>query len=354
MHDVFISYSSVEYAEARAIRGFLERNGITCWMAPESIPAGADYAGVIPRAIADCRAFVLILSPNAQASVWVRKELDVAIGKARTVIPFMISKFTLNDTFDFLLSDAQWCYAYSDRDGALRKLLDGVKASGSTYRYVPPAQQKQPTAPPKQPATPPKQPAAPSKPVAPPKQPVTQQKPPVKPAQTKPVGRVCKKCGKAGMTLEQRKPNIFPSVAVMKPLAIVGLLIALTALSGAVGSALDDMSIMGFGFIASLIATAVITGKGIVDKWIDGAIDGKFGSMLAMFIFLTGGVFLIALILGGLIYLSAVGQEQFYPEEIAAMVTLSAVIGLLLVRTLRRAGKTVKVYKCTCGAVERL
>ena len=48
---VFISYSSVEYATALQIRSALESNRIDCWMAPESIPPGSDYADEIQGAI---------------------------------------------------------------------------------------------------------------------------------------------------------------------------------------------------------------------------------------------------------------------------------------------------------------
>ena len=62
MMKVFISYSSKEYDEAYAIKQVLETNGISCWMAPQSIPSGSDYSHEIPRAIKSCEVFLLILS----------------------------------------------------------------------------------------------------------------------------------------------------------------------------------------------------------------------------------------------------------------------------------------------------
>ena len=59
---VFISYSSIEYNKVMEISNVLEKNGINCWMAPQSIPAGSDYGAEIPKAINTCDAFLLVLS----------------------------------------------------------------------------------------------------------------------------------------------------------------------------------------------------------------------------------------------------------------------------------------------------
>ena len=37
----FISYSSKEYAEANNVRDVLNTNGVSCWMAPQSIEGGS-------------------------------------------------------------------------------------------------------------------------------------------------------------------------------------------------------------------------------------------------------------------------------------------------------------------------
>lgn len=65
---VFISYSSKEIEIANQTKLVLENNGIPCWMAPQSIPAGSDYAAEIHSAITDCCAVVLFLSKTSQES----------------------------------------------------------------------------------------------------------------------------------------------------------------------------------------------------------------------------------------------------------------------------------------------
>jgi hypothetical protein len=47
MHDAFISYSTANSSQAYTVRNYLQRSGCTCWMAPDDIPAGSDYAEAI-------------------------------------------------------------------------------------------------------------------------------------------------------------------------------------------------------------------------------------------------------------------------------------------------------------------
>lgn len=140
MHDVFISYSSKEFGAAQAVRVMLEEKGISCWMAPDSIPGGSNYTKEIPVAIRRCRVFVMILSENAQKSNWVLKELDSAVGHNKVILPFMLENFTLSDEFSFLLSGTQWYPAYIDADAELDKMVARIKSitAGPTPQKHPP------------------------------------------------------------------------------------------------------------------------------------------------------------------------------------------------------------------------
>ena len=104
---IFISYSSKDEKITREIKGVLEGAGYECWMAPESISAGEDYADAIPRGIDSCHAFLLVLSENSLKSRFVKKELDRAISKDKYVIPAKIGQCQLTTGFEFLLSDTQ-------------------------------------------------------------------------------------------------------------------------------------------------------------------------------------------------------------------------------------------------------
>ena len=127
MADVFISYKSDEINEANWVREFLTDNGITCWMAPASIEGGTSYAMAIPKAIQECRAFVLILSRAAQESAWVPKEIDQAINHRKRILPFMIEDFVLAPDFGFYLSNVQCYRAFENKTASAKQMLLTIK-----------------------------------------------------------------------------------------------------------------------------------------------------------------------------------------------------------------------------------
>ena len=126
--DVFISYSSSEYAEAGHTKRILEENGFSCWMAPESIPAGSDYGAEIEDAITGCSVFVLLLSAKSQKSVWVPKELGMAISNGKTVLPFHIDASDIVKPFTFHLTNVQRIEAYNNISEAYMELVRQVGA----------------------------------------------------------------------------------------------------------------------------------------------------------------------------------------------------------------------------------
>ena len=127
MKEVFISYSSVDLAQATTVRTVLEKNGLSCWMAPRDIPGGSNYTKEIPIAIRNCKVFVLILSKNAQSSHWVLKELDSAVNCGKVILPFMLEDCALNDEFNFLLTGAQRYAAYQKKAEAMETLIGRIR-----------------------------------------------------------------------------------------------------------------------------------------------------------------------------------------------------------------------------------
>ena len=123
MKKVFISYSSAEYEHASKYRQAFTEKGIHCWMAPESIPVGSNYAVEIPKAIQDAQVFVLILSENSQNSKWVRKEIDLAVNLNKAIFPVRISNGQLISPFSFYLADVQMIQANDDTEIVAERLL---------------------------------------------------------------------------------------------------------------------------------------------------------------------------------------------------------------------------------------
>lgn len=152
MADVFISYKAEEIEDANWVKQTLENNGISCWMAPMSIPGGSSYAVEIPQAIQACKVFVLILSKKTQASKWVPKEIDQAINFNKTIMPFMLEDCALQDDFNFYLTNVQRYAAYESKAAAIEKMINEIRALiGTTVPSAPPTLPTPPTVPEKKP-----------------------------------------------------------------------------------------------------------------------------------------------------------------------------------------------------------
>ncbi len=123
---VFISYSTKNTEIADSVKSELLKNGISCWMAPFSIPYGSNYSTEIFDAVANCKVFVLILSEQAMDSVYVSKELDLAIANCKIVIPFQIDEGKLKKNFAFYLCNVQIIHAESSVDESLKNMTEFI------------------------------------------------------------------------------------------------------------------------------------------------------------------------------------------------------------------------------------
>ena len=97
-------------------------------MAPESIKGGLSYAIEIPKAIKECRVFVVILSEKAQNSKWVPREIVQAINYNKIIMPFAIENCPLKDEFNFYLTNIQRFEAYKNKSLAIEKMVSEIKA----------------------------------------------------------------------------------------------------------------------------------------------------------------------------------------------------------------------------------
>jgi len=104
---VFISYSSRQTAQAMEIAELLRGSGISCWMAPGSIPAGSSYQEAIPVAIGRADVVLMLLTPDAEKSRWVQKEIGSAIGADKVLLPYMLTDFVPGEQLRFLLDGEQ-------------------------------------------------------------------------------------------------------------------------------------------------------------------------------------------------------------------------------------------------------
>lgn len=135
---VFVSYSSQNQTIVNQIVNELIYREIKYWKAPEMIAAGSNYAREIPEAIKNCEYFLLILSKEAQSSIWVEKEIDMAICHRKQIIPIQIDNVALNDMFKFYLNNVQFIY-FPDNPKAAMNIMLGRILDKDTVRtfYTP-------------------------------------------------------------------------------------------------------------------------------------------------------------------------------------------------------------------------
>jgi hypothetical protein len=107
-HDVFISYSSKDKSIADAVCARLEGHGVRCWIAPRDVQPGLPYAEEIIDAIHHCRAMVLVLSANANASPHIPKEIERAVSNGIPVIPLRVENVMPAKSLDYFISSVHW------------------------------------------------------------------------------------------------------------------------------------------------------------------------------------------------------------------------------------------------------
>jgi TolB-like protein len=126
--DVFISYASPDSAVADAVCAALERNGVTCWVAPRDVIPGEFYGDAIVRSIDAATAVVLVLSKDSVASSHVLREVERASSKRHPVISLRIDTAPLPAGLEYFLNTSQWLDASGGApDSALPKLVSAVR-----------------------------------------------------------------------------------------------------------------------------------------------------------------------------------------------------------------------------------
>ena len=125
--DAFLSYASLDAEVAARLCGLLEKSAITVWMAPRDVPAGANYADAIVRAITGCRTLLVILSANSVGSAHVGKEIERASSKGRPIVAVRLDETALTPALEYFLSESQWIDARTGIEAALPKLIDGIR-----------------------------------------------------------------------------------------------------------------------------------------------------------------------------------------------------------------------------------
>jgi len=105
---VFVSYSSDDKPTADAVCATLENKGIRCWIAPRDILPGVDWGGAIVDAINSSRVMVLVYSAKANDSPQIKREVERAVHRGLSIIPFRIEDVPMSKTLEYFMSMPHW------------------------------------------------------------------------------------------------------------------------------------------------------------------------------------------------------------------------------------------------------
>jgi len=112
VRDVFVSYSQPDYGCAMELVNRVEAEGVNCWIAPRDIAPSADWAAEIIDAIANSRTMILVFSASSNESPQVRREVERAVHKQVSILPFRIENVLPSKSLEYFLSAQHWMDAF--------------------------------------------------------------------------------------------------------------------------------------------------------------------------------------------------------------------------------------------------
>ena len=126
----FISYASEDESIATTISAYLERNGVSCWIAPRDVRPGADYGSEIIDGIETSAVLVLVLSEHANSSTFVKREVERAVSKESRCFPCACARSFHRSRSELFVSSAEWIDAWHP---PIEQYLDRLAESIRTF-----------------------------------------------------------------------------------------------------------------------------------------------------------------------------------------------------------------------------
>ena len=137
-YDVVISYSRKDYVDEgkniipgnaiSAITEAFDQNDITYWIDREGIKSGQEFKDEIIDAIGTAKVFLFVSSINSNASQWTRSEIFEAYDSKKYIIPIKIDDCEYDRSVKFELRPLDFIEYFSDKNGALKKLVRSVNS----------------------------------------------------------------------------------------------------------------------------------------------------------------------------------------------------------------------------------
>lgn len=130
--DIFISYSRRDQEFVTRLASDLHAQVAGVWFDQATIQAGQKWHDEIMDGIRECKAFVLVLSPDAVESKYVREEVNKALELGKTIFPILYRPGTWTGEFAALVHEVQTLDlrsgSYADN---FQKLVDGLIEAGA-------------------------------------------------------------------------------------------------------------------------------------------------------------------------------------------------------------------------------
>src|SRR5580698_6471639 len=97
-NEVFVSHSSADRAMAERIAGCLREHGVPTFYSPVDLVGAQQWQNEILGALRRCDWFLVLLSPDAINSMWVKRETAFALSDPRyenRIVPLMYRRCNL-------------------------------------------------------------------------------------------------------------------------------------------------------------------------------------------------------------------------------------------------------------------
>lgn len=130
--EIFISYSRRDQEFVTRLASDLDAQVAGVWFDQSTIQLGQKWHDEIMEGIRDCKAFILVLSPDAMESRYAREEVNKALELGKTIFPVIYRPAKWTAEFESLVKDVQTLDlrsgSYADN---FQKLVDGLIEAGA-------------------------------------------------------------------------------------------------------------------------------------------------------------------------------------------------------------------------------
>lgn len=130
--DIFISYSRRDQEFVTRLASDLNAQVANVWFDQSTIQLGQKWHDEIMDGIRECKAFILVLSPDSMESNYVREEVNKALELGKTIFPVIYRPAKWKGQFEALVKEVQTLDlrsgSYTDN---FHRLVDGLIEAGA-------------------------------------------------------------------------------------------------------------------------------------------------------------------------------------------------------------------------------